>query len=267
MQLVVWSMLLWPNFCSNWSLSTDFSKIPRFKIAQKSIQQQLNLYMQAYKHSEVSLQHWVVISVILGRGSWHRHSMLLSAMRQHQSPSHCNNQLRYRMPLLQLLWQLQTFRFLWVVEMPLASATTILGKLPHSCYFLKKTRSKPNLSMPFSKTVSFRNELLSEVKVKSKLSYNRQPVVQSVWCQVTIWGPWPIFFLLEILFRQLWVSYHGALSLTRGRACNLQLLVGLVSTVPLRSAFHRAHDECKADGLNGWWVDSWVMISQKVKVM
>jgi hypothetical protein len=40
------------------------------------------------------------------------------------------------------------------------------------------------------------------------------------------------FFLLQILFRQLRVCYFVALSLTRGRACNLLLLLGPASAVP-----------------------------------
>jgi hypothetical protein len=40
------------------------------------------------------------------------------------------------------------------------------------------------------------------------------------------------FFLLEIFFRQLRVCYFVALSLTRGRVCNLLLLLVLASAVP-----------------------------------
>jgi hypothetical protein len=40
------------------------------------------------------------------------------------------------------------------------------------------------------------------------------------------------FFLLEIFFRQLRVCYFVAPSLTRGRVCNLLLLLVLASTVP-----------------------------------
>jgi hypothetical protein len=41
------------------------------------------------------------------------------------------------------------------------------------------------------------------------------------------------FFLLEILFRKLRVCYFVAPSLTRGRVCNLLLLMVLVSAVTL----------------------------------
>jgi hypothetical protein len=43
------------------------------------------------------------------------------------------------------------------------------------------------------------------------------------------------FFLLEISFRQLWLCYFVAPSLTRGRVCNLlvQLLLGLWKLSPL----------------------------------
>jgi hypothetical protein len=41
------------------------------------------------------------------------------------------------------------------------------------------------------------------------------------------------FFLFEIFFRQLWVCYFVVPSLTRGRVCNLLLLLVLASAVPL----------------------------------
>jgi hypothetical protein len=43
------------------------------------------------------------------------------------------------------------------------------------------------------------------------------------------------FFLLEIFFRQLQVCYIVVPSLTRGRLCNLLLLLVLANTVPLGS--------------------------------
>jgi hypothetical protein len=50
------------------------------------------------------------------------------------------------------------------------------------------------------------------------------------------------FFLLEIFFRQLLVCYFVAPSLTRGRVCNLLLLLVLDSTVPLRSELKFNYD-------------------------
>jgi hypothetical protein len=44
------------------------------------------------------------------------------------------------------------------------------------------------------------------------------------------------FFLLEIFFRQLRVCHFVAPSLTRGRVCNLLLLLVLASVVSLGSA-------------------------------
>jgi hypothetical protein len=44
------------------------------------------------------------------------------------------------------------------------------------------------------------------------------------------------FFLLEILFKQFQVCYFVAPSLTRGRVCNLLLLLVLARAVPLKSA-------------------------------
>jgi hypothetical protein len=66
-------------------------------------------------------------------------------------------------------------------------------------------------------------------KSKWKLSYK---VGQSVLVTIHHQGPLPFFFLLEIFFRQLRVCYFVAPSLTRGRICNLLLLLGMVSTVP-----------------------------------
>jgi hypothetical protein len=50
-----------------------------------------------------------------------------------------------------------------------------------------------------------------------------------------------LFFLLEIFFRQLRVCYFVALSLTRGRVCNLLLLLVLASAVPLGSESRHDH--------------------------
>jgi hypothetical protein len=54
------------------------------------------------------------------------------------------------------------------------------------------------------------------------------------WCQATIRALGQVFFLLENFCVQFRV-YFVAPSLTRGRACNLLLLLGLTSTVPLGS--------------------------------
>jgi hypothetical protein len=55
------------------------------------------------------------------------------------------------------------------------------------------------------------------------------------WCQAPIWDLRPIFLSLEIVFRQLWICYFVAPSLTRGWVCNLLLLLVLTSAVPLGS--------------------------------
>jgi hypothetical protein len=61
-----------------------------------------------------------------------------------------------------------------------------------------------------------------KLKLKLKLIYDRQSVAQSVRVPGTQLGPVTNFFsLLEIFFRQLRVCYFVALSLTRGRICNL----------------------------------------------
>jgi hypothetical protein len=49
-------------------------------------------------------------------------------------------------------------------------------------------------------------------------------------------------FIFEIFFRQLWVCYFIAPSLTRGRVCNLLLLLVLASAVPLRSKSRGTQD-------------------------
>jgi hypothetical protein len=68
--------------------------------------------------------------------------------------------------------------------------------------------------------------------MKLKLNYGRQSVGQSV----LVSGTRDLFFfLLEIFFRQLRVCYFVAPSLTRGRVCNLLLLLFLASAVPLGS--------------------------------
>jgi hypothetical protein len=55
------------------------------------------------------------------------------------------------------------------------------------------------------------------------------------WCQATITVRDQFLFLLEILFIQLRVCYFVASSLTRRQVCNLLLLLGLASAVPLWS--------------------------------
>jgi hypothetical protein len=62
------------------------------------------------------------------------------------------------------------------------------------------------------------------------------------WCQATIRSHDQFFFLLEIFFRQLWVCYFVASSLTRGLVCNLLLLLGLASADPLGSESPRTQD-------------------------
>jgi hypothetical protein len=52
------------------------------------------------------------------------------------------------------------------------------------------------------------------------------------WCQAPIWDLRPIFLLLSLIIsRQLWVCWCGVPSLTRGRDCSIQLLLGIANTV------------------------------------
>jgi hypothetical protein len=54
-------------------------------------------------------------------------------------------------------------------------------------------------------------------------------------CQAPIWDPRPIFLSPWNFFRQVWVCYFVAPSLTREWVCNLLLPLLLVSAVPLVS--------------------------------
>jgi hypothetical protein len=58
------------------------------------------------------------------------------------------------------------------------------------------------------------------------LTFNGQSASLS-WCQATISDPRPIlsFFSMELIFRELLVSYYGAPYLTRAWICNLQWLL------------------------------------------
>jgi hypothetical protein len=68
-------------------------------------------------------------------------------------------------------------------------------------------------------------------KVKVKVIFPPTAASRS-WCQAPSGTRDQFFFLLEIFFRQLWVCYFVAPSLTRGRVCNLLLLLVLASAVP-----------------------------------
>jgi hypothetical protein len=71
-------------------------------------------------------------------------------------------------------------------------------------------------------------------KSKSKRTTDSQSASLS-WCQASLRAYDQFLFLLEIFLRQLQVCYFMASSLTRGRVCNLLLLLGLANTVPLGS--------------------------------
>jgi hypothetical protein len=53
-------------------------------------------------------------------------------------------------------------------------------------------------------------------------------MASSSWCQAPIWVPRP-----EFSVRDLWVCWHVALSLMRGRICRLQLLLDFASIIIL----------------------------------
>jgi hypothetical protein len=76
-----------------------------------------------------------------------------------------------------------------------------------------------------------------KLKSKSKSHYDRQSVGQSNLVPGAHLGPAINFsFSLRFYFRQLTVCYFVAPSLTRGRVCNLLLLLVLASAVTLGSA-------------------------------
>jgi hypothetical protein len=81
-------------------------------------------------------------------------------------------------------------------------------------------------------------------KVKSEVKVILGPTVGRPVCPVVRpqSGPVTNSFLLEIFLRQLWVCYFMAPSLMRGQLCNLLLLLGFASTVPLGSDSHGIQD-------------------------
>jgi hypothetical protein len=87
--------------------------------------------------------------------------------------------------------------------------------------------------VPFSSRVTMELFDPSPSKSKSKPRYYRRPVGQSVLVSGQILFAW-----------QLWVSWCGAPSLTRGWVCDLlvQLLPGLARAVTLGSESRRTHD-------------------------
>jgi hypothetical protein len=76
---------------------------------------------------------------------------------------------------------------------------------------------------------------------ESYLTTDCQPASMS-WFQAPIRFRDQFFFLLEIFCRQSRVCYFLSPSLTRGRVCNLLLLQGLASAVPLGSESRGTRD-------------------------
>jgi hypothetical protein len=75
-----------------------------------------------------------------------------------------------------------------------------------------------------------------------KLNYDRQSVGQSFLVSGTHLGLNQYFSLLQMLFRQLWVCYFVAPSLTRRRVCNLLSLVVLARAVPFGYEYRETQD-------------------------
>jgi hypothetical protein len=85
-----------------------------------------------------------------------------------------------------------------------------------------------------------------EVEVEVEVEVNLRPTVSRPVCpgvRLSSGTRDQIFYLLEISFRQLPLSYFVAPSLTRGRVCNLlvQLLLGLGRGVTLGSKSRSSH--------------------------
>jgi hypothetical protein len=79
-------------------------------------------------------------------------------------------------------------------------------------------------------------------KKESKSHYDRQSVGQSVLVSGTHLGPATnLHFLSLTIFRQLWVCWCGAPSLTRSRVCSFQFLPGITSAAFHRSESHGTH--------------------------
>jgi hypothetical protein len=82
----------------------------------------------------------------------------------------------------------------------------------------------------------------SLTKVKIKIKVKVKVILQPTVSQHTSGTRDQFFFLLEIFFRQLRVCYFVAPYLTRGRVCNLLLLLVLASAVLLGSESHGTQD-------------------------
>jgi hypothetical protein len=90
---------------------------------------------------------------------------------------------------------------------------------------------------------------VNAVKVKVIL----QPTVSLSWCQASIWDTRPIFLLP--FFIQFRVCCCSVLSLTTGRICSLQLLLGLASAVFLGSESSGNRDHILL--YQFWYSPSW----------
>jgi hypothetical protein len=86
------------------------------------------------------------------------------------------------------------------------------------------------------------HEDVTQLIFKAKVILRRtviQPVCPGVRSQT---GPMTNFIVLEIFLRKLRCCYFVAPSLTRGRVCNLLLLLSLASAVPLGSKSRRTQE-------------------------
>jgi hypothetical protein len=109
--------------------------------------------------------------------------------------------------------------------------------------------------------------IVALLKSKSKLYYDRRSVGQSVLLSGTHLGP----VTKLSIFIQLKVCSCGALSLTRGRCCSLQLLLSLVSEVFVVSEFLGTHyhislsqisDSSNLEGQASAFISFWNRVAQ-----
>jgi hypothetical protein len=135
--------------------------------------------------------------------------------------------------------QQQTLPFFGVSELSLASATATSTECPIAdslfeclnCLCLSDWRL--SLELTLLRLYSHWQLIKSHQSESYVMTGGRSACLS--WCQTTIF-----FFFLEILFRQLRVCYYGVPSLMKGWVCNLRLLLGLTSAIPLGSMFRIA---------------------------
>jgi hypothetical protein len=122
----------------------------------------------------------------------------------------------------------------------LTTHTPSITRLSRNCGSLGISQPASTACNRDSFTFTF-NDVVS-IRTKYCHSQSYLTTANLSWCQATIRTRDKFFFLLEIFLRQLQVCYFAAPSLTRGQVCNLLLLPGLASAVPLGSESRGTQD-------------------------